>query len=821
MSGVAPRAEQRSDKSRSSVDSNYLSHFSEYLSHVRSHLAGKDGSGPLSPSVFAPCAYWTCEDKEAFFHGLSVHSRFRPDLIAEEVKTKSATDVCVYLDLLERGAQEAAGVKRKDLPAAMEVSNDWIALEEQKALEIASIEPELDEKIVQDARAEEIRVRKLTTRAKRGDGRIADERDREGERKRKKELNIWLKDKQEEWEVEDLLRELDVPTLKAMNVILREGNEVCAGDGQGEDDVAMNTSERLNSQAAQGESTVGMSTSSPPEDDVIDPLLRAQSQQPSTTTIIPGTFTSAISGESCLAPAPSYTLPQLVFQPRTPPFSTTVLLAEDAPSADISLAQGSRPLTPAKVDDVVASSTELQLSPAARRRLQKRLHMRKKRAAAKGLDVDRTLEKLKPGRRRKGGVHRVEERTIASVGQNASHSTSIAIDKAEEERPAKGPGDSAEEAEVDNGNSQRHPHPSGVTLPYRLHAQLQTRGIDAEKLQNEGLSLFNLASLARLMQLYNRLHDVPASIASHISTDLIRLLYAHVAHFTAQLMHRAITLREQERRAKMHTKAWRMGRNGDMVSSTIHHALAMMCSDEVSKKAHFEKLLHKLGFNEDNVQVEPSERQGDEEDYGQDQVGSEIPTLQDDRRVFDDNNDDTDGGTEEEDSLESDTSEPLPEFPLHRTIYAPSIRLPSYTQPGATGQLQATLDASFYAPWPSQSASSEPIADDDIMSDATDTDALLVELLEEEELDQLDETMKTLYEKSLWAKFQLSRQGQGMSEDDNGHAQDPLYDDERSQRKRKRGADDKEGGTVALGLRFRKPDPNGPVKSQIYVVDSD
>lgn len=61
-------------------------------------------------------------------------------------------------------------------------------------------------------------------------------------------------------------------------------------------------------------------------------------------------------------------------------------------------------------------------------------------------------------------------------------------------------------------------------------------------------------------RLYNRLHDVDVKVSSQISSEVIKLLNAHALHFTTEVMHRVIDLREQERESKRHTKGWRMGK---------------------------------------------------------------------------------------------------------------------------------------------------------------------------------------------------------------------------------------------------------------------
>ncbi|PPQ67300.1 hypothetical protein CVT25_005884 [Psilocybe cyanescens] len=80
--------------------------------------------------------------KDLFFHGLSVFSRLRPDLIAEHIRTKSTFDVCVYLDALHAASlRECPNVPpRKIVEPAIEVSERWVENEEFLATELATID---------------------------------------------------------------------------------------------------------------------------------------------------------------------------------------------------------------------------------------------------------------------------------------------------------------------------------------------------------------------------------------------------------------------------------------------------------------------------------------------------------------------------------------------------------------------------------------------------------------------------------------------------------------------------------------------------------
>ena len=134
-SSIAPSG----DDSEGTVDENtvhqgYRSIFQNHLTQTLRHSAGHH-SAPMGASIFPPSAYWTAEEKDLFFHALARHSPLRPDLIAAEIRTKTLVDVCGYITLLRDGAQTSEmGISLLDLPAALEMSDNWIGFEEEQAL---------------------------------------------------------------------------------------------------------------------------------------------------------------------------------------------------------------------------------------------------------------------------------------------------------------------------------------------------------------------------------------------------------------------------------------------------------------------------------------------------------------------------------------------------------------------------------------------------------------------------------------------------------------------------------------------------------------
>ncbi|KAF8161103.1 hypothetical protein B0H34DRAFT_699506 [Crassisporium funariophilum] len=121
------------------TSNNYLANFRLHQESVAAHINGhlNDGHPPL-PAFYPPSSYWTSSEKDLFFHALPLYSRFRPDLIADSIKTKSIFDVCIYLEALHVAtSREIAtrnnGLVRNSMDLALEVSDGWIEREEEIA----------------------------------------------------------------------------------------------------------------------------------------------------------------------------------------------------------------------------------------------------------------------------------------------------------------------------------------------------------------------------------------------------------------------------------------------------------------------------------------------------------------------------------------------------------------------------------------------------------------------------------------------------------------------------------------------------------------
>ncbi|KAF8845930.1 hypothetical protein BDN67DRAFT_3301 [Paxillus ammoniavirescens] len=129
------------------------------------------------------------------------------------------------------------------------------------------------------------------------------------------------------------------------------------------------------------------------------------------------------------------------------------------------------------------------LSPRSRRRLQKRLYMRRRRALLHGdnagsesvlATTDKSkamnMEKLKPGKKAK-----TEQCNMSAV------STSVPGSEA--------PSDVESEAAKEISKKAK----GGLTLPYKLRAEFAALGVDAAYLRAQGMDLLHLGALGRLM----------------------------------------------------------------------------------------------------------------------------------------------------------------------------------------------------------------------------------------------------------------------------------------------------------------------------------
>jgi hypothetical protein len=463
------------DDLASEPDPSLVTLYTEYLythnNEVRSHILGKTESGPLEskPSYFAPNTCWTAQEKDRFFHALAVRSRLRPDLIAEDIGTKSLAEVCTYLNMLEESLSQrkklygsATGnnvpdsylVLRDHFPIALEVSEKWEEYEGTLAEVLIAKEPKMVAESIQRARSEEIQERANKIRVPWGRGRRADNtRDREGEKARKKMLKEWLSEREEVWQKEDVLNAMDAALMRAIDMLVRESEETRALASEDdtskieENDAVVSQDQPTRVAAVSADAFMnGMLPLADIEDELIDPSLRESSNAPTRVQ------TSLLDESNrCRTPEPSAANPHDNFNPVTPPFAHL----EPPATSPVTLVEPEQ--DDASVADSIPREGEVLLSPASRRRLRKRMYMRRKRAETGGGAVDQSTVRLKPGR-----------------------------------KSAKASGDDDKPA--------RHPHPSGKTLTYKMQEELKKAGITPEWLQAENLDLFHMHGLYKLMR---------------------------------------------------------------------------------------------------------------------------------------------------------------------------------------------------------------------------------------------------------------------------------------------------------------------------------
>jgi hypothetical protein len=385
----------------------YKKIFLQHVSFTRAHSNG-DGEKPLISSIQPPNAFWTVQEKNRFFYGLSRYSKLRPDLIAEFIGPgKTTTDVIGYMAALEEGSKREGSPegKEKPHPAARVASGKWIKFEEKLASRLIAQEIEW-----QDER---------------------EEMERERDRKKRTRLRKNREEEEQEdleWKRENAIKYLGRDELTALDSIIRKEIE----------------------QEATGLLPMSQDIES--------------SQEPSS---------NANGG--------------------------------DPPNLDLST-----------------------MTPAERRRVQKRLHMRRKRAEAAGLDVVLAEGRLKPGRK----TTRPQPALVPSSSPDD-----------EEE------GNRSDEADEDG--DERQYKSRGLTKSQKIQQSFNELGIDISFIRGEGMDLFNLSRFRTLGSLLS--DDRKIEFISHLTLRLVR---GYVEEFLYEVLGKVITLAEVERTMKDGSKVW-------------------------------------------------------------------------------------------------------------------------------------------------------------------------------------------------------------------------------------------------------------------------
>ncbi|KAJ6593921.1 hypothetical protein B0H19DRAFT_1092836 [Mycena capillaripes] len=614
----------------------YVTDYENHLGQFREHLSG-NAVQSLPPSFIPPAGYWTSREKDRFFHALAVHSRLRPDLIADSIKSKTILDVCAYIDALDRAAASQPSL-RSTLEPAVEVSDSWVDYEEEQASALMELEPGWEEE------AEEQRRAVLLA------SRFQDEHT----------YWNWKEEHDALWRKQDTLAKLGMKHLRVLNRLIQNSDVKVVAPATETNSTPPHV--EAASAVPNAPSSVRL-TKSRFHDGLIDPALLALSslQSPLPTP----------EPKEPVAPNPSTP------EPRPIPMAPAL------------------PISPVSKSRRAPSDPSLRhLSPASRRRLGKRLHMRKKRAEAAGIKANLVPVKLAPGRKKtrvyipRSRPHKYKARKLNNLN--------LELDTEEEEtqRPNPNPSpsgspsvqdDSDDDAIADSPNRRK----GGITAPYRILSVFEDQGIGPNTLTECGLDIFNLSALGRLMGLFHSGYADPDenSVASYISLDTIKILRNTLLNFISTAVHRAISMREQEVRLKHGIKVWRLENEDEITSGNVTDALQMHGFNQQSLLSDF---------------FEESRPKASQDENGTASADGENPS------------------TSLEEQFIEDESTFYTRLPLHRELAPLFVPLPGKSD-----------DISFALP--------------DI-----DMDELLAELDDESKLDELDRQLDARCEKDLW-----------------------------------------------------------------------
>ena len=150
-----------------------------------------------------------------------------------------------------------------------------------------------------------------------------------------------------------------------------------------------------------------------------------------------------------------------------------------------------------------------EMSPLERRRYRKRLYMRKKRAEGTEQAASISTARIKPGRKT------IEAQVANQIGSDEDQLMNVDFEATvEPERKniiyltgETSPENITGDGNVDDMPSRRHRHISnsqrrarGTTLPYKIREDLTALGYDAATLCSDGLDLFHMSNIGKLMR---------------------------------------------------------------------------------------------------------------------------------------------------------------------------------------------------------------------------------------------------------------------------------------------------------------------------------
>ncbi|KAF8479892.1 hypothetical protein JB92DRAFT_3133407 [Gautieria morchelliformis] len=512
-------------------------------------------------SFVEPGAYWSGAQKDSFFRSLARHSRWKPDLIAEDIGgDKSMADVCSYIELLEQGSRrESPKSRSRDAyPTAHEVSEEWVAVENAAAEALCAKETEWQETALKQRRARERKELKKTMRME-----VIRESPPEGgedlmsgphslKRKRlasnKEDSEVWYdryKARKRElrglWKREDILSVLDSRYLKTM-------------------------------------------------DKMVQILENSQ--------------------------------------------------------ADKAIKGGSKP-------DLDDSGRDNGLSPTSRRRLQKRLWARRKRAIESGLPVSEAsmeIVRLKRGRKPKAKPvddqdHAKEDipETYVGVDFQGAPAKLPHPPPSFESQPSEIQGDAVNESGDKDGASDES-ESAAKRKPYGW-GKLEARQVSGVTLRTDGMDLFHMEKFASIMSFLNHVHGL-SNDADHIdevadsskelttiSYPLLRLLRACVIQFVTCLVSHVVLHKDVETRQKRRIHdLFLTGGAEEIRAENVRECLRHM-DRETSTKPFFtelkcivKKAIAAHTQSEEETGSEPDDRDGSDETGSADGGSSDVGT---------------------------------------------------------------------------------------------------------------------------------------------------------------------------------------------------
>lgn len=450
--------EQTLQEVEAKLTQSYVEQFRQHTQEVRTHLAGKTAD-ELPPSFIPPAGYWTSAEKDLFFRGICTYSRLRPDLIAESIGTKSMLDVCTYIDILESASARAP---TRESDSATKRVDFEIAMEMSRSWikwENGQASALASAELLWEAaETERLQEAALVEKA----ATVPSELTRE-------DFNAWKADREARWGADLVLNNLGRYHLKVMDTVLNDGKPEPSED------------EQISDGARHHDGAVG-------------------SLEPSA----PATSATAVRAAA----------------------NSVYRHSDTNNSARIVMKSGFKrraATPPGEADAAEMNGADLaSMSPTSRRRFQKRLYMRRKRAELAGGTVDTTIEKFKPGRKAKERLPRPRPKTYITrkqqrISKKPRHdSPSSEGEEGEEdtgsqsESTAEGSGTAGDPSTLDDNptctsksdGDYAHPHISGVTQPYKVKTELESLGlINAEELRAAELDFFRLAPLSRMMKL--------------------------------------------------------------------------------------------------------------------------------------------------------------------------------------------------------------------------------------------------------------------------------------------------------------------------------